>query len=431
MITILLNISFDSLIILIILLSIYLTFTFKFLTFKKFFNTFTFLFENGDNGEISPLKSFFTSLAGSIGVGNIVGISTAILLGGVGCIFWIIIFSMFTSIFKFLEAYLSIKYRDYSSNEFKGGPMYYISKGLNSKFKFLSIIYSLTLLVTSLGIGNMVQSNAISNAFVNIDKYYIGLLLMFIVFLSIYKGIKRISNLTSKIIPFIGLIYIITSLFLVIVKIDTIPIYIGLIIKDAFKTKSIAGVSLFYVIKLGFTTQLFSNEAGMGTSGITHAASKTDNPFKQGLIASLDNFFDTTVICFITALVILMYSPIFFLNGKMYVPNYINEANLIFYSYKGMFKNVINISIILFGFSSIITWYYYAEVCFLYLFKRKYLIIYKIIYSMFSFIGTVLVTSFIWNFSTLLNVLLLVPNLIAIFLLFPNIKECILEENMV
>ena len=380
--------------------------------------------KNKGNG-ISPFQAASTALAGAIGTGNIIGVATAITLGGPGSVFWMWVAAIFGMMTVFAENILGVKYRVQSSDgQNMGGPMYYIEKGLNQKW--LAILFSVNCILASFGMGNMAQANAISAAFkktFSISPSITGLVLAVLAGIIILGGIKRIAKVSEKIVPFMALFYILGGVIIIILHINNIPKALFNIVYQAFNLKSIFGGTLGYsmttAIKYGISRGVFSNEAGLGSSPIVHAASHENEPTIQGMWGIFQVFIDTIDVCTITALCILTTN----------LSSTEKDGALLsieaFSSSFGSFGELFVLSsIVLFSFATIISWSYYGERSVEYISSKKYILIYRAIYIVFILFGSVLELGLVWSLSDTFNGLMAIPNLIAlIFLSNQVIKE--------
>ncbi len=402
---------------------IYITFRLKFFQLFKvgfiFKNTIGTIFKNKDNisnDSISPFQAMTTSLAGTMGIGNIVGIGTAIVYGGVGSIFWMWVSAFFGCATKYAEIFLAVKYRSKNkSGQYVGGPMYYLEKGLNNKW--LAILFCVFCAFASFGIGNMTQINSVSSSLninFNIDKSFSGIVFLVIVGMVILGGIKRIGKITEKVIPFMSILYILGALFVILMNYENIPYAFSLIFKDAFKIDAVIsgafGYMLMNAIRYGFSRGIFSNEAGLGSSPIVHAASKSDDIVKQSCWGVFEVLIDTIVVCTITTLAIIT-SGVFkeSMDGSQF-------TEYAFRSVMGNFgSSFISISIVFFAISSMLSWAYYGERSIEYISDNKKLIfIYRMCFLACIYIGAVTEIDLVWRISDTLNCLMAIPNIIGV-----------------
>lgn len=387
------------------------------------------LFKNNKNKNqkdgISPFQAASTALASAIGTGNIIGVATAITLGGPGAVFWMWIAAFFGMMTVFAENILGVKYRTINENgENIGGPMYYIEKGLGQRW--LACIFAIACTLASLGIGNMTQANSISASLkkgFGLPPSITGIIIALLAGLVIFGGIKRIAKVSEKVVPFMALFYILGGLIVVITHIYNLPKVIFDIIYGAFNFKAIVGASggciAANAIRYGISRGIFSNEAGLGSSPIVHAASNEKEPVIQGMWGIFQVFVDTILVCSITAFCILT-------SGVLPEDN--DGALLSVQAFNSTFGSTgeifVSVSIVLFAFATIIGWSYYGEQCIRYLSGKKNILIYKAVYIVFIMFGSVMKLDLVWSISDTFNGLMAFPNLIAlIFLSNEVIKE--------
>ena len=366
-------------------------------------------------GEITPFQALTTSLSATIGTGNIAGVATAIATGGPGAIFWMWVSGFFGMATKYSEAVLAVKYRTRGEKgHMIGGPMYYISEGLG--LKWMGILFAIFAIIASFGIGCMVQSHsvatAINDAF-NIDKAYTGLILTILTAIVIIGGIKRLSKVTEKLIPLMSAIYILSISVVLIFNIDQFIQIIILIINSAFHPTAafggFAGATIRETARFGIARGLFSNEAGLGSAPIAHAAAKTDDPVKQGLIAMTGVFIDTIIICSLTAFAILLTGV--WDSGKSGT----ELTSLAFSSTFGSYGPlIIAVTLSLFAYSTMLGWSYYGERCSMFLFGSKFATFYKIVFCIAIFVGAYWKTDVVWGIADIFNALMAIPNLIGL-----------------
>ncbi|QKY70065.1 sodium:alanine symporter family protein [Lentibacillus sp. CBA3610] len=394
--------------------------------------------DSSAEGDVSNFKALMTSLAGMIGNGNIAGVATAITLGGPGALFWMWVVGLLGMATKYSEALLAQIYRVKNENgEYSSGPMYYIERGIGKKWKPLAVAFALFAAIAALGTGNGVQSNTIAdvmdNSF-NVTGWITGLLLVVLVGLIIFGGLKRISNVAGVFVPILAVLYIVGALLVLIVNYDKILPAFGLIFEHAFTPVSAAGgftgVVVSQAIQQGVSKGIFSNEAGLGTVALIAGNAKTTHPVRQGLVAMTGTFIVTIIVCTMTGLVLLVtgfWDPSGgLLSGVQHDPSL--EAGALtsaaFGSALGVLgEYIVSISVVFFGFSTIIGWYVYGAKCFEYLFGLKYLSIYGVLYIACTFLGSVADLSLMWTIANLTNGLMIIPNLIGLLLLFKVVKR--------
>ncbi|MDU3136071.1 MAG: sodium:alanine symporter family protein [Anaerococcus prevotii] len=371
------------------------------------------------SGDISPFQALATALAGTVGTGNIVGVSLAILLGGPGAIFWMWFAAIFGMATKFAEVSLAVLYREKKGNGFVGGPMYYIKNGMGNErlAKAFAIFSGLAVF----GIGNSTQSNAIAGVLkenLNINPLITGIILSIIAGIVIVGGINSISKVTEKLVPLMSILYIGGCISILVLNYTNILPAFKAIFLGAISPKSLgggfAGLSIKSVVSSGVARGVFTNEAGLGSSPIAHASAKTDHPIRQGLWGIAEVFVDTIIICTMTALVILTTGT----NTKANV----DASALVsraFASGSSLGPMIVTIGLSLFALSTILGWAYYGEVSIGFLFGKKALIPYRIAYVIFVFLGANMDLGLAWTVANILNGLMAIPNLIALVALSP------------
>ena len=396
-------------------------------------NTVGTLFKKQDSKDhganISPFQAVTTALAGTVGTGNIAGVTGAIFTGGAGAVFWMWVAAFFGMITKYAEILLAMKYRIKDENGvYHGGPMYYIENGIGKSWKWLAVIFCLLGGFASFGIGNIAQSSEISGALTDLFKLpplASGILIAVVVALVTLGGIKRIGKVTSLLVPFMSVFYIVAGIILILMRITHIPAVFGQIFAGAFSFKSVGGGLFGYTImmamKQGFARGVFSNEAGLGSAPIAHAASSTEEPCEQAIWGVFEVFIDTIVICSITAFAVL-------LSGILDV-----EGGLSAYASKGaaaaaafntilpgtLGGKIIELSLLFFALSTILSWAYYGENCWGYLTKnnKTFILVYKIIFALVCIVGAMGSGTLMWDIADTLNGLMAIPNLIALLML--------------
>ena len=398
---------------------LYLTIKLKGMQFWILPHAFSLIFkkEEGAKGDISNFQALMTALAATVGIGNIVGVATAITLGGPGAVFWMWLTGILGMATKYSEAILAVKYREEGANGFKGGPMYYLSKGAN--MPKLGFAFAVFTILASFGIGNMTQANAISHALnvqLDIEPWVTGIVLLTITSFVILGGIKSIGKVTSILIPSMIFIYLGTAVVILVLNSDKISGAFGLIFYHAFNPIAagggFAGATIAAAIRFGIARGVFSNESGLGSAPIAAAAAITNQPAKQALVSMTQTFIDTLLVCTMTALIILI-AP-FWQEG-------VSAGELTLKSFEYFLgpigAYVVVLATVLFGYSTILGWSYYGERAFEYIFGDDKIKIYRIVFISFVLIGAMLELKFVWNFSDLANGLMAIPNLIALLLL--------------
>ncbi|MDD2397060.1 MAG: sodium:alanine symporter family protein [Tissierellia bacterium] len=391
--------------------------------------------EQKGEGEVTAFQAVATALAATVGTGNIAGVATAIALGGPGAIFWMWLAAIVGMTTKFAEVVLSVNFREKTEDgRFVGGPMYYIENGLGKSWKWLAVLFAFFGALASFGIGNMTQANSVAMAVqesFNIPPLATGITLAVLTFLVIVGGIKRIGKITEKLVPLMSAIYILGGLFILFSNLGAIPGAFALIFSRAFTgTAAIggfAGSTMAMAIRFGIARGVFTNEAGLGSAPIAHAAATTDHPVRQGLWGVFEVFMDTIVICSITALAIITTGV--WETGE-------TGAVLTTMSFNAAIPGgglIVTIGIVLFAFSTILGWAYYGERCLEYLAGTKPILAYRLAWVVFVVIGAIGGLEFIWSLADTLNGLMAIPNLVGVFFLsgtvFKLTKEFFSKEK--
>lgn len=367
------------------------------------------------------MQSLSTALAATIGTGNIVGVATAMVSGGPGAIFWMWVAALLGMMTKYAEVLLSVYYR--KKGQYQSGPMYVLEHGL--KCKPLAILYAFFCLVASFGIGNMSQGNSIAsalNATWNISPAWSGLVVMILAAVVLIGGVKRLGTVTEKLIPFMAGFYLFFSAVVLIMQYHEIPHAFSIIFNEAFRFQSVGGGALGYTamqaVRYGVARGIFTNEAGLGTSSMAHAASAETQPVRQAMMGIFEVFVDTIVICTVTALVILT-------SGVWDCG--LNGAELTIFAFSqnlgGFAQIFISISIVLFAFASILCWCFYGEQCVEYLWGTSVVKVYRFIYIVFIGVGCVLSMEAVWNICDIFNILMAIPNLSGVVMLSGQVKK--------
>ena len=373
------------------------------------------------DGEVSSFNALMTSLSATIGTGNIAGVATAIFLGGPGAVFWMWITALVGMATKFAEAVLAVRFREVDeAGDHVGGPMYYIRNGLGKKWGWLAIAFAFFGAVAAFGIGNTVQSNSVADGLgesLGIPHWVTGLVIMVLAGAVILGGIKRIAKVAGKLVPIMAVAYVLCGLLVLIINADQVGAALGMIFTHAFTPVSaaggFAGAAVAKAIQFGVARGVFSNEAGLGSAPIAHAAAQTRNPVRQGLIAMLGTFIDTIVVCSITALAILTTSWTSGETGAALTTMSFNEA------LPGVGQYVVSFALAVFAFTTILGWAFYGEKCFEFLFGVGSIKIYRVVYILAIFVGAVLPLGFVWLLASVFNAMMAIPNLIALALLSP------------
>ena len=396
-------------------------------------------------GDVSPFSALTTALAATIGTGNIVGVATAMVSGGPGALVWMWISAAFGLSSKFSECMLAIKYREVNENgEMSGGPMYTMRKAFkNKRFGIiLGWFFAVFTVIASFGIGNLTQANSISSAVnttFNIPLWLSGVIITVLALCIIVGGIKNISKVSSIVVPFMAVFYMIAGIIVILGNIGNVPAGIAMILKMAFSVKAVGGglcgsitAGMMNAMRYGVARGVFSNEAGMGSAAITAAAASTDSPVRQGYINMTGTFWDTIVVCTITGLCIASSGVL----GTYESGELVNGAALTIRTFEtvlGTFGGyIVSIGIVLFAFSTILGWEYHGEKAFEYLFgTHKYNMCYRIVFSLIIYIGATTTLDIAWSFSNISNALMAVPNLICLLALSGEIAKDIKDYQKV
>ena len=390
-------------------------------------------------GEVSHFQALTTAVSGTVGVGNITHVAVAISIGGPGATFWLIVAGFLGMASKFVECTLGVKFRQINADgSVSGGPMFYMDKGLAALGlprlgKAMAWYYAICIILGCLGIGCMFQANQAFVQFVNVTGgdaspfatrgWLFGAVLAVLTALVIIGGIKSIARVTSKLVPFMALLYVGTALVVIGANFTALPSALASIVTNAFNPDSVAG-GMIAVLILGFRRAAFSNEAGIGSSAIAHAAVKTDEPLTQGFVAMLEPFIDTVVICTITALVIILtvYDPALLNDGTISGVELTSSA---FASVIPWFPKVLAVVIMLFAYSTMISWSYYGLEGFIYVFgpNRWSKIVFNTIFCLFIIVGCTTQLSAILDFSDSMVFAMALANILALYLLGPAVKS--------
>ena len=427
---------------------VYLSARVGFIQFAKFGyamkNTLGKLFQKqtAGEGEVTPFQALATALAATVGTGNIAGVTGAIAVGGPGAVFWMWLSALFGMVTKYAEVVLAVRYRERNAKgDWVGGPMYYIRNGLGKKWNWLAVLFSLLGALAAFGIGNMTQVNTIAGAINNaIDAFggntaansfelfgqmvpfssvIIGGIVAFIVALTLFGGVKRIGTVTERLVPVMAAIYITCALCVVFTNIGAVGKVFGMIIKGAFNAEAALGgafgITIMQTIQKGVGRGVFSNEAGLGSAPIAHAATSETDPVKQGLYGIFEVFMDTIVICTLTALTVLCGAE----SGVAVPWGQSAGTELIAASFSTVFGNkpgalIVAIGIGLFALSTILSWSLYGARCFEFLTGGKLVKAYQVAFVLVVVIGATLELELVWNIADTLNGFMAIPNLIAL-----------------
>ncbi|MBN2865799.1 MAG: sodium:alanine symporter family protein [Thiotrichales bacterium] len=416
---------------------LYLTIRLRFLTLRNLFYAFSLLWKgrkSNEEGDISPFSALMTAMAATVGTGNIAGVAAALFIGGPGAIFWMWMTALVGMATKYGEAVLAVKYREVDEDgRHVGGPMYYIKNGMGEKWKPLAFAFAGFGTIAAFGIGNMVQANAVAGAMESafgFNNQLTGIVLMILVGLVLFGGIKRIAHTATALVPIMAVLYIGFSVYILAIFSDELPGALMTIVESAFTGSAaaggFAGASIILAIQFGVARGVFSNEAGLGTAPIAHAAAKTKDPVKQGHIAMLGTFIDTIILCTMTALVIMVTGV--WQSGETGSP----LTALAFST--GLDSNlgavVVAIGLAVFAFTTLLGWSYYGERCAEYVTGVKVITGYRVLWVIAVFAGAALSDYFntVLILADILNALMAIPNLIALLVLSPIIIK-LSQEN--
>lgn len=419
------------LLILLVGTGLYLTIKLGLLQVLKLPLALKYLFEKSDSqdaeGDVSSFAALCTALSATIGTGNIVGVATAIKLGGPGALFWMWMAAFFGMATKYAEGLLAVKFRTTDENgQMAGGPMYYIEKGLNNKILAKSFaVFGIG--VAFFGIGTFPQVNAITSAMeltFNFSTLAVGITLTILVAMVTLGGIKSISKVAELIVPVMAVLYVLGSLIIIITNISALPAAVELIIKSAFTPTAamggFAGSTIMLAIRSGIARGVFSNESGLGSAPIAAAAAKTKSCVKQGLISMTGTFFDTIVVCTMTGIILVLTGAWSSEHSGAALTKFAFGQGL-----EGIGVYIVTVGLIFFAFTTIIGWNYYGERCTVYLFGVKGILPYKIIFITLIALGPFLKLDMIWILADIVNGLMAIPNLIALI----GLREIIINET--
>lgn len=381
--------------------------------------------DSGEEGETSSFAALTTTLAATLGIGNIIGVSTAVAMGGPGAILWIWLTGVLGMATTYAECYLGIQYRRIGKDgTYSGGPMYVLENGLHSKP--LAVIYCFFTLAASYGVGCSTQSNSITDVTTNLwgfSPYLVGFITALFTGLVIIGGIKSIGNICTRLVPAMGFFYILACLVILVLNYRYLLPAIQLIVRSAFLPSAMVGGFIGSTIKTaaryGIARGLFTNEAGIGTAAIAAASAKTDNPHNQALVSMSATFWDTVVMCGVTGLVIvsnILKNPLSAKGASA------SELTTIAFEQIPFGRYILGLSIIAFATATLIGWSYFGEKAVVYLFGKEGIGTYRICYIVMIFIGAILSLEFVWELSDLLNAFMIIPNVLSIWLLYRGIR---------
>ena len=427
-----------------------LSFRTRFLQFRKFGYTFKvtigkiFHKRQASDGSITPFQAVCTALAGTVGTGNIAGVAGAIAIGGPGAVFWMWMSALLGMCTKFSEVTLAVHFREKNKEgDWVGGPMYYIKNGLGRKWQWLAVLFSVLGVLTVFGTGNATQVNTITTAidsallnyqiikpdFVPTFNLILGIIITILVALVLLGGIKRIGQVTERLVPFMALLYLILAIGVILLNANRIPTVFASIFQGAFSPSAVTGGvigTMFTSMKKGVSRGIFSNEAGLGTGSIAHAAADTSDPIQQGFFGIFEVFTDTIIICTMTALVILCSNiPIAYGVDA--------GAELTIQGFTSTYGNWVSIftavALCCFAFSTIIGWGLYGTRCIEFLFGSKVNRPFMLVYSLVAILGATVDLGLLWSIADTFNGLMAIPNLIALFLLSGTVVQLIKKNK--
>ncbi|CAM2918082.1 alanine/glycine:cation symporter family protein [Salinicoccus roseus] len=397
---------------------LYLTIRLAFFSFRMLPYSLKLVFTKADTkseGDITHFQALMTALAATVGTGNVVGVATAVVIGGPGAVFWMWITALVGMATKYSEGVLGVKYRQKNAKgEMSGGPMYYLEYGLGQKW--LGVLFAFFAVFAAIfGIGNMIQANAASGVALdvfNIPVWVTGIVFAVLIGLVLIGGVKSIGKTASILVPFMVALYLIAGVLILVLHIDQVPAAFGLIFSDAFTGNAVAGGALGTVIRMGVARGLFSNEAGLGTGGIAAAAARTDVPPRQALVSMTQVFIDTIIVCTITGVSLTMAG--LYTSGT-------EGAALTAQSFDQLLPGfgdiIVAVTLLTFIFSTILGWGYFGEKCFTYLVGDNFTLLYRVIFVLAIIPGATMSLGTVWNLGDIFNGLMAVPNLIGLLLL--------------
>lgn len=389
-------------------------------------------------GDISPFNALMTSLSATIGTGNIAGVATALFFGGPGALFWMWCTALVGMATKYAEAVCAVHFRERDeAGNYSGGPMYYIKNGLGHRWRWLAMCFAIFGALAGFGIGDGVQANSVAAALSHsfgIEPAYTSVVLVIAVGLVILGGVKRIAHVAGVLVPFMAVAYMMAGLSIIIIHAGQIPAVLSLVLTSAFSGEAAAGgaagSAMMLAIRWGVARGIFSNEAGLGSAPIAHAAAQTNSPVRQGSIAMLGTFIDTILVCSVTGLAIL-------LTDAMNVNPNLNGSQLTSAAFASVLPYgdyIIAIGLALFAFTTMLGWSYYGERCAVYIFGAKVSLPYRILWLLMIPVGALSQLSLIWNVADVLNALMAIPNIIALLLLSPVIvrltKQALADKTL-
>lgn len=378
-----------------------------------------------DKGDVSHFQALATALSATVGTGNIAGVATAISLGGPGALFWMWVTAIFGMATKFTESTLALKFREIDENGVSGGPMYTLLHGL--KMKRTAMLFALFAAIASFGIGNLVQVNSVVDGLAFIEpevktySWLVGVIMALLVGMVILGGVKRIARVAGTIVPFMAVAYIVVAMIVLLNEYEQIPAAFITILNHALNPWAVGGAAVGEAIRWGVARGLFSNEAGLGSSPMAHAAATTNEPVREGLVAMMEPFVDTLVICTMTGLAIVVTG------AYLTAPEGVDGASLTAYAFSQSIGDagamIVGGGLALFAFSTIIAWSYYGDRSVKFILGEKAVLPYRLVYTLLIVVGAIVPLQLVWNIADITNILMAVPNLLALVLLAGLVKK--------
>ena len=424
---------------------LYLNVILRFFSFRNWMHAFHCLWQGrehqSEKGEISPWNALMTALAGDIGTGNIVGVATALAIGGPGALFWMWVTALVGMMTKFAEIILAMKYREKTpSGRWVGGAMYFIRNGLGRKWAWMGVFFSVFGIIACVGTGNLVQVNAIAVSLQNtfsVPTWVTGIVLLFLLSLILLGGVKRIGAVAGRLVPFMAAIYIVFALIVIAMNITEVPRVFWWVISEAFTPTSaqggFAGATVLLTIRMGVARGIFSNEAGLGTGSIAHACADTRKPVKQGMFGIFEVFADTIVICTLTAMVILCSGvPVGYgaaAGAELTIAGFTATYGGFTSTYGSWVSIFTAVAMCCFAFSTAVGWGLYGARCIEFLFGSRVNKPFMLVYALVAIVGATMDLGLLWNIADTFNGLMSIPNLIALLILSGQVKKLAIDVD--
>jgi len=407
---------------------IYLNIRLQGLSLRRIGHAFHLLITPGKStveGEIAPFKALMTSMSATVGTGNIAGVATAIGIGGPGALFWMWVTALIGLATKYSETVLAVNFREKDDRgNICGGPMYFIKNGMGPKWRWLAVAYAIFASIAAFGIGNTVQSNSVADALhasFGVPEGVTAAVMTLFVAAVLLGGIKRISNVAAALVPSMAVLYFFCALIIIAANITNVPAVFELVITSAFSgtaaTGGFAGAAVWAAIRMGIARGVFSNEAGLGSGSIAHAAAKTDSPVRQGFISMVGTFTDTLIICSLTGFVILLSGS---WTGAAQGAAMTAEA---FSTVIPIGSQIVAVALVLFAFTTLLGWSYYGEKSVEYLFGSKSIFPFRVAWVIAVPLGAIVQLDLVWLFADTFNAMMALPNLIALIVLSPVVVK--------